>query len=129
MRDVPVGKSNVVQEATVAEPCMALFPGRDDWNHARAAAGLATTSHNDMHAGELETSILLHARPEAVRDGNHTADHDAPQRLHLLTLGMREYTTTGVIGRPSLGTAEKGRAIIDSLVAAFADYLRQLRNR
>jgi tetratricopeptide (TPR) repeat protein len=32
---------------------MTLFPGRDDWNHARLDAGLATTSHDDMHAGEL----------------------------------------------------------------------------
>jgi creatinine amidohydrolase len=38
---------------------MALFPARDDWHAARHAAGLATDSHSDMHAGELETSILL----------------------------------------------------------------------
>ncbi len=121
--------SNIVQEATVGGPTMALFPGRDDWNRARRDAGLATTGHDDMHAGELETSILLHAAPHAVRDGYSTADFDAPDRPHLLTLGMRGYTDSGVIGRPSLGTAAKGHAIIESLVESFKDHLQLFRRR
>ena len=44
---------------------MALFPSGTDWAEARQAARLATTSHEDMHAGELETSILLHAEPRS----------------------------------------------------------------
>jgi creatinine amidohydrolase len=119
--------SNIVQEATVTEACMALFPGRTDWDRARAAAGLTTTGHDDMHAGELETSILLHARPDVVRNGNTSADHDAPHRPHLLSLGMRGYTSTGVIGRPSQGSADKGKAVIDNLTEAFADYLNVLQ--
>lgn len=119
--------NNITQEASVDGPPMALFPGREDWNRARTEAGLATIGHDDMHAGELETSILLYARPDAVRDGNRTADHDAPDRPHLLTLGMRGYTESGVIGRPSLGAAAKGKAIINSLVESFNEYLRLLR--
>jgi creatinine amidohydrolase len=106
---------------------VALFPGREDWNRARADAGLVTTAHDDMHAGELETSILLHAYPHVVRDGNPTADHDASDRPHLLTLGMRAYTQTGVIGRPSLGTPAKGKAILESLVGSFKNHLELLR--
>jgi creatinine amidohydrolase len=127
MRPIAVGKSNIVQEATVGGPTMALFPGRDDWNRARADAGLAATGHDDMHAGELETSILLHTSPHVVAEGNSTADHDAPDRPHLLTLGMRGYTHSGVIGRPSLGTAAKGKAIIESLVESFKDHLELFR--
>ncbi|WP_258399411.1 creatininase family protein [Micromonospora noduli] len=41
-----------------------------------------------MHAGELETSLLLHVAPELVRAGNETADWTADHRPHLLTLGM-----------------------------------------
>ena len=48
---------------------MALFPSGTDWAQARRSAGLATSSHEDMHAGEIETSILLHAYPELVREG------------------------------------------------------------
>lgn len=118
--------SNVVQEASVAGPRMALFPGSQDWTSAREAGGLITDAHADMHAGELETSILLHAMPEAVRPGYETADHDASDRPQLLTLGMQAYTSSGVIGRPSLGTAEKGKAVLDSLVETAGQYVATL---
>ena len=61
--------ANVVQEGNAHRKKMALFPTGTDWAEARQSAGLATSNHEDMHAGELETSILLHAHPELVRDG------------------------------------------------------------
>jgi creatinine amidohydrolase len=109
--------SNIVQESTTQAPTMALFPTSADWRDARQAAGLMTDNHSDMHAGELETSILLHAHPETVRPGFGTADHEANERPHLLTLGMRHYTASGVIGRPSLATAEKGKALLVAFAA------------
>jgi creatinine amidohydrolase len=118
--------SNIVQEASVRGARMALFPSSSDWKAARAAGGLETDHHSDMHAGELETSILLHAIPEVVRDGNATADHQAPDRPHLLTTGMRAYTRSGVIGSPSLGTAVKGKAVLDSLTDSARAYLASL---
>src|SRR5260370_34669137 len=96
--------ANVVQEGNAHGKRMALFPSGRDWADARQSAGLATSNHEDMHAGELETSILLHVRPELVRDGYHAADWVADDRRHLLTTGMREYTHSGVIGRPSLAS-------------------------
>jgi creatinine amidohydrolase len=71
---------------------MALFPSGRDWADARQSAGLATSDHEDMHPGELETSILLYAHLELVRDGYHVADWITGDRRHLLTTGMREYT-------------------------------------
>ena len=65
--------SNIVQEGNAHGKSMALFPSSRDWADARQSAGLATSNHEDMHAGELETSILLHVNPELVRDGYHTA--------------------------------------------------------
>lgn len=119
--------SNVVQEAnTGPTPRMALFPRREDWNHARVVAELATTGHDDMHAGEIETSVLLHLWPEVVRDGYQQADHVA-DRPHLLVRGLGAYTPTGVVGRPSLGTAEKGKAVLEALTADFAKTLRVLQ--
>lgn len=106
--------SNIVQEASVHGPRMALFPTSADWRQARDAAGLATDTHTDMHAGEIETSILLHAMPEVVRPGYENADQEADDRRHLLTLGMRAYTANGVIGLPSLASAEKGKAVLTS---------------
>src|ERR1700735_4759480 len=45
---------------------------------------------------EFETSILLEARPELVRDGYQMADHLASERPGLLTAGMSAYTTSGI---------------------------------
>ena len=117
---------NIVQEATVDGPVMALFPASVDWVHARRAAGMVTTDHEDMHAGELETSILMHACPELVRDGYQNSDHTADDRPALLTLGMEGYTTSGIIGRPSLAAASKGKSAIASLVESFAQCLAAL---
>ncbi len=111
---------NIVQEATVDGPVMALFPASADWVRAREAAEMATTDHEDMHAGELETSILMHACPKLVRDGYQNSDHTADDRSALLTLGMEGYTTSGIIGRPSLASAAKGKSVIASLVESFA---------
>jgi creatinine amidohydrolase len=118
---------NVVQEANADGPRVVLFPTGPDWLAARAAAGLEAPAGEDMHAGELETSLLLHARPELV--GARYAERDwlAPDwRTHLLVTGMQAYTSSGVIGRPSLATAAKGEALLGSLTAAFAAHLQLL---
>jgi creatinine amidohydrolase len=120
---------NIVQETNVPGPYMALFPGSTHWAAARAAASITTTDHEDMHAGELETSILLHALPKTVRTGYEAADHTADDRTDLLTLGMKHYTESGVIGRPSLASAAKGKAVLASLVTSFADCLETITGK
>ena len=119
--------ANVVQEGNAQGKRMALFPSGADWTQARQSAGLVTSNHEDMHAGELETSILLHVNPELVRDGYQAADWVADDRRHLLTTGMGEYTRSGVIGRPSLATAEKGKAVLASLAESFPSVLEILQ--
>ncbi|MFD8702448.1 creatininase family protein [Kitasatospora sp. NPDC059648] len=115
--------SNVVQEANTEGPRVALFPVREDWHRAREAAALESSGSEDMHGGELEVSLLLHGAPELIREGIDQDDHDAPERPHLLALGMAGYTQNGIIGRPSLGTAEKGKAILESLSKSAAAHL------
>jgi creatinine amidohydrolase len=119
--------ANIVQEGNTHGKRMALFPSGTDWAEARQSARLTTSNHEDMHAGELETSILLHVNPELVRDGYRAADWIADDRRHLLTTGMSEYTQSGVIGRPSLASAEKGKALLASLVESFAPVLEILQ--
>ena len=114
---------NVVQESSLEEFRLALFPTELDWEDARAEAGLSTNGLSDMHAGELETSILLHKFPDLVRPGYERADHLADDRRYLLSRGMQAYTESGVIGRPSSASAEKGRAVLASLVRLFAGHL------
>jgi creatinine amidohydrolase len=75
-------QANVVQQANIAGPRMTLFPSRTDWEVARTAAGLASTVSEDMHAGELEVSLLLHGYPELVTMGTGGAT-GRPIRDHI----------------------------------------------
>lgn len=118
---------NVVQEAAAAGRRMALFPALEDWEDARDHAGIETPPAADMHAGEVETSILLHAHPHLLRRGYETADHRADDRRHLLGRGLEAYTDSGVVGRPSLATARKGELLLNGLVAAFPAHLAALQ--
>ncbi|MGW0816259.1 creatininase family protein [Streptomyces viridiviolaceus] len=117
---------NVVQESSARGERMALFPAAQDWETARERAGVVTSLLTDMHAGEIETSILLHAHPEWVRPGHEAADFIADDRRHLLSLGMSAYTDSGVVGRPSLGSAEKGKKLLASLADSFGAYFSLL---
>ncbi|MGH3547292.1 MAG: creatininase family protein, partial [Pseudonocardiaceae bacterium] len=118
--------SNIAQEANVTERRIALFPGREDFRIARERAGMVTTTSEDMHGGEWETSILLHSHPHLVRSTHSQNDHDAPQRPHLLITGIRAYATKGIIGLPSVASAAKGQAALDSLTSSFSDMLKVL---
>ncbi|MDG4795168.1 creatininase family protein [Micromonospora sp. WMMD1082] len=116
--------SNIVQAANATAPkSMTLFPTRSDWTKARDAARLDTDTHQDMHGGELEVSILLHVCPHAVGADFVDADHLANDRPMLLVHGLAPYTKTGIIGRPSAGTADKGQALLESLARSFDDHL------
>ncbi|MFD0580936.1 creatininase family protein [Dactylosporangium darangshiense] len=118
--------SNIVQEANVGARRMTLYPTRTEWDAARSAAKLTSSGHDDMHAGELEVSMLLHVAPHLVRDGFVSGDHAAPDRTHLLLHGMAAYTASGVIGYPSAGSAAKGAALMESLTESFAGHLAEL---
>jgi creatinine amidohydrolase len=119
--------SNITQTANAAKHgSMTLFPTRSDWETARQAARLESSIHDDMHAGELEVSILAATWPEAIRPGIYTADHTASERNMLLIRGMSAYTSSGIIGRPSLATSAKGKAILASLTESFGDHLKAL---
>ncbi|GGI76840.1 creatinine amidohydrolase [Saccharopolyspora subtropica] len=120
--------SHVAQEASVSPSRrILLYPGSGAWDRARKAAGCDLAAHQDMHAGEGETSILLHALPELVGEGYRGADHRADIRPDLLLHGMRPYTNTGVIGEPSKASAEKGAALLREFERDFGDRLAELR--
>ena len=87
------------------------------------------------HAGELETSLLLHLAPQWVAP-LHTAGPGAvtPSKLPAVTgtpgvWAPRDWAAltpdTGV-GNPRAATAEKGRQIFEMLTAALTPVLIQL---
>jgi creatinine amidohydrolase len=122
--------AHIAQEASVHGRDVAIFPDRRDWQQARGAAGMEVLDgHEDMHGGELETSILLHAIPDVVRDSYRAADHvDEAGHRHFLTTGLRAYTPTGIVGRPSLATADKGAKVLAELTARAAVHVELLRS-
>jgi creatinine amidohydrolase len=117
---------NVVQEASARGERMALFPTEIDWLSARVAGGVEAGPDVDMHAGELETSILLHAHPDLVPADYAAYDERADERDRMLTHGLGPYTKSGVVGLPSQANAAKGKGALDYLVATFADVLSAL---
>lgn len=119
--------SNIVQEANVSTRRMVLYPQLAEWKDARAYAGVQTDNHEDMHAGEAETSILLSEAPGLVRPSYSNADFVANDRRHLLTIGVMGYSESGVIGKPSLASADKGRRLLEALSAQFKPHLAKLR--
>jgi creatinine amidohydrolase len=120
---------NVVQEANERGRRMILFPRKEDWDAARREAGMVTNAHDDMHGGELETSVLLHLDKTLVRHGYLDADHDAPDRPDLLALGVAGYTNVGIIGRPSYAESAKGAAVLSSLSRSFVEARNAIAKR
>jgi creatinine amidohydrolase len=76
----------------------------------------------DMHAGELTTSLLLHLAPALVEG---TGQDFVPQaeRSFLDYVPFAELSPSGVWGRPSLASADKGRRSIDAAVRATVEYV------
>ena len=122
--------ANVVQEANVDNAIqVGLYPSRDDLTEARHATGISSDNHDDTHADELETSILLAAHPVYVRDGWQSSDYIASDRRYLTTLGKSAYTPNGVIGYPSRASAEKGHMVLNHLGQAAGKLITLLTDR
>jgi creatinine amidohydrolase len=87
--------------------------------HAVDLGAFIETPHAEEHAGELETSLLLHLAPSLVRtDCVQDVPVDEAQ-LRRLLVGEEPVPppgSAGVVGRPSRASAEKGRRIFEYLV-------------
>jgi creatinine amidohydrolase len=89
------------------------------------------------HAGELETALMLHLRPDLVREdlieGTHleepyTHAYDdmfvsGPLSVHRLE---EEYSENGAVGDPHLASAETGEAIFEYLCAEMELLLSEI---
>jgi creatinine amidohydrolase len=91
------------------------------------------------HACELETSIYLALDPDAV-DMSAAVDevgYPASESAYMdwsdgplkLMPWWSSFSRSGVQGRATLGTAEKGERLLEAAVAEIAGYIRDLRGR
>lgn len=72
-----------------------------------------------QHAGEMATSLMLHLAPELVHLEEAEDLELSSEALGRLRVGeepIPEPGSSGVVGRPSRASAEKGRRIFDHLV-------------
>ena len=86
-----------------------------------------------MHACEMETALMLASRPDLVqmdKASDHFLDRSPYLAADLLSGGpasiaasFAELSPTGVIGAPTLATAERGQALLDAMVGAVARFL------
>ena len=77
----------------------------------------------DLHAGYVETSIMLAVRPDLVRLDEAVAG-PTPALDDLVREGVRALSPSGVLGDPAGASAEAGHALlaalVDQLVAVLA---------
>jgi creatinine amidohydrolase len=91
-----------------------------------------------IHGGDIETSIMLHLRPDLVRMA--LAEDFRSHQLsflrefkHLRAHGLSQFgwkaqdlNPKGAVGNASAATAEKGRAVVDYQAHAFVDLCRDV---
>ncbi len=114
--------------------------------HGLAYFQLAASFYDDVrdtelggaaHAGEFETSLMLHLRPELVREdrmeGTNLVEPYEQGRKDLVVGGplttyrsFREYSESGAIGDPSEASAEKGKEIYERLSDELETLLRRM---
>lgn len=91
-----------------------------DYPGLEALAGEICTSKpagpGFYHADEVETSMMLALRPDAVDMSRAAPEYpDFPQTFGHEPFQLREISESGVFGDPRVSTAEKGRMLIDGI--------------
>jgi creatinine amidohydrolase len=72
------------------------------------------------HADEIETSMMLYIAPEVVDMSRAVRDyHPGSGPLTRTPGGPGAYSATGIYGDATLATLEKGRFVVEALVAAL----------
>lgn len=84
-------------------------------------------TEGEVHAGEHETSVMMHIKPETVKKEKIPGTDcmpDYPQAF-LNFAPILSFSKTGVWGRPSLASPEKGQIFFDAQVEATVNYLKE----
>ena len=109
----------------------AILTGAAYWDLAAdELAALCRGARTEMgHACELETSMVLHLRPDLVRLDLIRDDPDlAPPGLRGLSWArdFARRTDHGVVGHPESADADRGRLMVEAAVAKVAEVARRV---
>ena len=104
-----------------------------------AAALFGADEHRfGVHAGDIETSMMLALRPQAVRMSKarafHSTSQDRAAAFELLGNGksaklawqMQDYNPAGAVGDAAAATADKGRAVVGAAGWQLARLLQEI---
>jgi creatinine amidohydrolase len=108
-----------------------LLSGASYWELAeREIAALCTGPRKSVgHACEVETSMIMHLHPNLVRVSEIRDDvEQVPDQLRGLFIAkdMGQRTDHGAVGYPEQATAEKGRKLLDAIVARVLEVVRSV---
>jgi creatinine amidohydrolase len=93
------------------------------WPDLAAATGEPASVRDDLHAGRIETSLLLALHPELVRHERAVAGPDSVSMADLVRHGVQAVSPSGVLGDPSGASADEGRRLLAALADQLADEL------
>jgi creatinine amidohydrolase len=88
-----------------------------------------TECRNNLHACEVETSLMLYLDEKLVRKDLIVDFIPDVPRDYLNYRSILCYSKTGVWGMPSLATAEKGKKIFDIVTAKGVEYINNVIDR
>ncbi|MEQ1770601.1 MAG: creatininase family protein [Devosia sp.] len=128
----------VGRELRVRETMLVMKSG---WTRFQPPDGMLTDleKRHGIHAGDLETSLMLHFRPELVdmsraQDFVSAAARDEKDFTYLRPTGTHAYSwiasdlnPAGAVGNAAAATAERGRVIADAEVAGMLALLDEVR--
>ena len=84
------------------------------------------------HADEIETSMMLYIAPERV-DMSNAAKDISPREggrgglTRVQGRGVGRYSPTGIYGEATLATRDKGRVVVEAMVAGMLREIEELR--
>lgn len=127
----------VVRELRVAHDMLAV---KTSWQRFGRPAGLYSEAEEryGIHGGDVETSLMLHFRPDLVDMGaardfpsstaacEETFELLRPQGTHAFAWLASDLNPAGVVGEASKATAEKGRLTAEFQAAGLVRLLRDV---
>ena len=88
-----------------------------------AAVGIVVTT-NDQHAGEIETSRIMHTHPHLVKGEGKQEVPNFPDGI--LVRNKRKYWPDGVWGDPTKASAKKGKRLEAAVVEKIVEMVRKM---
>jgi mycofactocin system creatininase family protein len=102
--------------AAAVERAVAVLHGEQ----RRVLAWWPKVPGSDLHAGRIETSLMLALAPEHVQSERATAG-PVPAISELVQRGVLALSPSGVLGDPAGSTAGEGRQLFDALVEQLVE--------